>query len=160
MDQIYEIVQNITQLDVSNISLLLATLASVGYSAFKQALQPIWLVIEKPLGFALSSLVVVSLWVALLRIHVSLSFNVDSELFDNLLWLSAITYTPYYVIKYGLTERLALFFVRTVELVVDLLVWSWFEEKASANRIKWRKRFAPKSFNEEVTNFLSIIQNK
>ena len=93
------------------------------------------------LGFAVSTLVVISLWVAILRIHVSLSFNVDKELFDNLLWLSALSFTPYYLIKYEMFERLATSLLRTIELLCDLIVFSWFEERAKANRMKWRSRF-------------------
>lgn len=140
MESLSDILNGLSQLDISDISLFFAALAGMGYSVVKEALKPIWVVVERPLGFVLSTLVVVSLWVALLRIHVSLSFNVDKELFDNLLWLSAITYTPYYIIKYSLTEQLVLFFVRTIELLLDLFIFSWFEEKAKANRLKWRQR--------------------
>lgn len=140
MDQIYDILQQLSQLDIPDVGIVLAIVASSGYVMVKDALRPLWQRVEGPIGFVISTLVVISLWVSLLRIHVSISFNIDKELFDNLLWLSALTFTPYYLIKYEMFERVALFFIRTTELVLDLFIFSWFEERAKANRAKWRGR--------------------
>ncbi len=137
-----------TNFDLTDLSVTLAVLFSGGYVMLKDALRPLWKTVEGPIGFVVSTLVVVSLWVSLLRIHVSISFNIDKELFDNLLWLSALTFTPYYLIKYEMFENTLLFFVRCVELIFDLFIFSWFEEKAKKNREKWKSRISIFSNND------------
>ena len=103
-------------------------------------MQFVWSKVEPVLGFAISSLVVFSLWYSLLRVHVSVSFNLDKELFDNLLWLSAIFFTPYYLVHYNLLTGFFWVVVRAFELIIDLFVFSWFPQRAERNREKWRNR--------------------
>lgn len=114
--------------------------AGIIWTTSKNFLKFLWQKTEGLVGFAVSTLVVVSLWYTLLRVHVSISFNLDKEVFDNLLWFSAILFTPYYLIHYRLLKGFVLTVVRSVELVLDLLVFSWFSEKAEQNRQKWRNR--------------------
>lgn len=116
--------------------------AGIIWTASKKFLKFIWQKTEGFIGFAVSTLVVVSLWYTLLRVHVSISFNLDKEIFDNLLWFSAVLFTPYYLIHYKLLARFLLAVVRSVELVLDLLVFSWFPKKAEQNREKWRTRIS------------------
>ncbi|MEM9976260.1 MAG: hypothetical protein AAF808_01380 [Cyanobacteria bacterium P01_D01_bin.2] len=119
---------------------LTAAFAGIIWTSSKNFLKFLWQKTEGIIGFAVSTLVVVSLWYTLLRVHVSISFNLDKEVFDNLLWFSAILFTPYYLIHYNLLKGFLLAIVRSVELLLDLLVFSWFTEKAEKNRQKWRTR--------------------
>ena len=117
-------------------------LAGIIWTASKSFLKFLWQKTEGLIGFAVSTLVVISLWYTLLRVHVSISFNLDKEVFDNLLWFSAVLFTPYYLIHYKLLTGFLLTIVRGVELVLDLLVFSWFPQKAEQNREKWRTRIS------------------
>ena len=119
---------------------LTVAVAGIIWTSAKRFLQFLWQKTEGIIGFVVSTLVVVSLWYTLLRVHVSISFNLDKEVFDNLLWFSAILFTPYYLIHYKLITGFFLTIVRSLELVLDLLVFSWFPQKAEQNREKWKTR--------------------
>lgn len=136
-------VGDLGELDWTNIATygaLTVGFAGIIWTSSKNFLKFLWQKTEGIIGFAVSTLVVVSLWYTLLRVHVSISFNLDKEVFDNLLWFSAILFTPYYLIHYNLLKGFLLTLVRSVELLLDLLVFSWFTEKAEQNRQKWRTR--------------------
>lgn len=130
-------------LDWTNIATYSALLLAAGgaiWTSSKNFIQFLWSKTEGLVGFVISTVVVFSLWCSLLRIHASISFNLDKEIFDNFLWLSAILFTPYYLVHYGLLKGFVLTVVRSVELVLDLLVFSWFPQRAEQNRMKWRNR--------------------
>ncbi|MEM9483333.1 MAG: hypothetical protein AAGA83_06535 [Cyanobacteria bacterium P01_F01_bin.116] len=134
---------DLSELDWTNIATygaLTVAFAGIIWTASKNFLKLLWQKTEGIIGFAVSTLVVISLWYTLLRVHVSISFNLDKEIFDNLLWFSAILFTPYYLIHYNLLKGFVFTIVRSLELVLDLLVFSWFTEKAEQNRQKWRTR--------------------
>lgn len=134
---------DLSELDWTNIATygaLTVAFAGIIWTASKNFLKLLWQKTEGIIGFAVSTLVVISLWYTLLRVHVSISFNLDKEVFDNLLWFSAILFTPYYLIHYNLLKGFVFTIVRSLELVLDLLVFSWFTEKAEQNRQKWRTR--------------------
>ena len=136
---------DLSELDWTNITtygVLALALAGIVWTTAKSLVQFLWQKTEGIIGFAASTLVVVSLWYTLLRVHVSISFNLDKEIFDNLLWFSAILFTPYYLIHYKLLTGFLLTIVRSLELVLDLLVFSWFPQKAEQNRTKWRTRIS------------------
>ena len=101
-----------------------AALAGTVWTVAKRFLTLAWEKTEGLIGFVVSTLVVISLWYTLLRVHVSISFNLDKEVFDNLLWFSAILFTPYYLIHYRLLTGFVMTWVRAGELVLDLLVFS------------------------------------
>ena len=126
--------------DVATYGTLAVAVGGAAWTSSKSLIQFAWSKVEPVLGFAVSSLVVFSLWYSLLRVHVSVSFNLDKEVFDNLLWLSAVCFTPYYLIRYNLLTGSFLLVTRTLELLSDLLIFSWFPEKAEQNRQKWRNR--------------------
>ena len=133
----------LNDLDWTNIATygaVIIAFAGIIWTASKNFLKFLWQKTEGLIGFAVSTLVVVSLWYTLIRVHVSISFNLDKEVFDNLLWFSAVLFTPYYLIHYKLLTGFVLTIVRSVELVLDLLVFSWFSQKAEQNRQKWRAR--------------------
>ena len=65
---------------------LALALAGIVWTTAKSLVQFLWQKTEGLIGFIVSTLVVVSLWYTLLRVHVSISFNLDKEVFDNLLW--------------------------------------------------------------------------
>ncbi len=147
-----------SELDWTNIATYGAlALAFVGiiWTSSKNFVKFLWQKIEGIIGFTTSTLVVVSLWYTLLRVHVSISFNLDKEVFDNLLWFSAILFTPYYLLHYNLLTGFLLTVVRSLELIVDLLVFSWFPEKAEQNRKKWRTRInnTYKTWKDNVEDF-------
>lgn len=130
-------------LDWTNIATygaLTIAFAGIIWTSSKNFLKLLWQKTEGLVGFAVSTLVVISLWYTLLRVHVSISFNLDKEVFDNLLWFSAILFTPYYLLHYRLLKGFLLTVARTIELLLDLLVFSWFTERAEQNRQKWRAR--------------------
>ncbi|MGD1951012.1 MAG: hypothetical protein ACFB14_15375 [Leptolyngbyaceae cyanobacterium] len=134
---------DLNDLDWTNLAtygVLALALAGIVWTTVKNLVRSVWQKIEGVVGFVVSTLVVVSLWYTLLRVHVSISFNLDKEVFDNLLWFSAILFTPYYLIHYKLLTGFLVATVRSVELVLDLLVFSWFPQKAEQNREKWRTR--------------------
>ena len=136
---------DLSELDWTNIATYGAlTLAVTGiiWTSSKNFVRFIWQKTEGIIGFAVSTLVIVALWYTLLRIHVSISFNLDKEVFDDFLWLAAILFTPYYLIHYKLLTGFLLTVVRSLELMLDLLVFSWFPEKAEQNRKKWRTRIS------------------
>lgn len=132
-----------SELDWTNIATygaLVVAFAGIIWTTTKNFLKVLWQKTEGLIGFTVSTLVVISLWYTLLRVHVSISFNLDKEVFDNLLWFSAILFTPYYLVHYNLLKGFVLTIVRSVELILDLLIFSWFTEKAEQNRQKWRTR--------------------
>lgn len=134
---------DLSELDWTNIATYSALALAVGSAAWTSSqnfIKFLWQKTEKVLGFIISTVVVFSLWYSLLRVHVSISFNLDKEIFDNCLWLSASLFTPYYLIHYGLLKGVLLTVVRSVELMSDLLIFSWFPQKAEQNRTKWRNR--------------------
>jgi hypothetical protein len=133
-------VSQIDWVDISTYTLIFMTTCGSMYTLSKTFLGVVWQRVEPVAGFGISSLVVFSLWYAILRVHVSVSFNLDKELFDDLLWLSALTFTPYYLARYALIEQTFIFIWRTLELLVDLAFFSWFEEIAKMNRLKWSSR--------------------
>lgn len=136
---------DLSEIDWTNLAtygVLALALAGIVWTTAKNLVQFVWQKTEGLIGFAVSTLVVVSLWYTLLRVHVSISFNLDKEVFDNLLWFSAILFTPYYLIHYKLLTGFLLAIVRSLELVLDLLVFSWFPQKAEQNREKWRTRIS------------------
>lgn len=131
------------EIDWTNLAtygVLALALAGIVWTTAKSLVQFLWQKTEGIIGFVVSTLVVISLWYTLLRVHVSISFNLDKEIFDNLLWFSAILFTPYYLLHYNLLKGFLLTVVRTIELLLDLLVFSWFPKKAEQNREKWRTR--------------------
>ncbi|MEL6936850.1 MAG: hypothetical protein AAFO59_09300, partial [Cyanobacteria bacterium J06607_17] len=76
------------ELDWTNIATygaLTVAFAGIIWTSSKNFLKFLWQKTEGIIGFAVSTLVVVSLWYTLLRVHVSISFNLDKEIFDNLL---------------------------------------------------------------------------
>ena len=151
---------SLADLDWADISAYSAVLLTVGtgvYASSKMFMSHVWGQLEKPLGFIISTLVVVSLWYAIIRVHVSVSFNLDKEMFDDLLWLSAITFTPYYLARYELIETTFTVIFRALELALDLMVFSWFEEKAKSNRIKWKTRFT--SWRLLLGNYFYALTN-
>ena len=134
---------DLSEIDWTNLTtygVLALALAGIVWTTAKNLVWFVWQKTEGIIGFIVSTLVVVSLWYTLLRVHVSISFNLDKEVFDNLLWFSAILFTPYYLIHYKLVTGFLLTIVRSLELVLDLLVFSWFPKKAEQNRVKWRTR--------------------
>ncbi|NEQ54442.1 MAG: hypothetical protein F6K11_30650 [Leptolyngbya sp. SIO3F4] len=136
---------DLSELDWANIATygtLILVFAGIVWTAAKTLVQFLWQKTEGIIGFITSTLVVVSLWYTLIRVHVSISFNLDKEVFDNLLWFSAILFTPYYLIHYNLLTGFLLTLVRTLELLLDLFVLSWFPGKAEQNREKWRNRLS------------------
>ncbi|MDJ0703871.1 MAG: hypothetical protein QNJ46_11380 [Leptolyngbyaceae cyanobacterium MO_188.B28] len=136
---------DLSELDWTNIATygaLILTAAGIIWTSSKNFLRFLWRKTEGIIGFAVSTLVIVALWYTLLRIHVSISFNLDKEIFDDLLWLSAVLFTPYYLIHYNLLTGFLLTVVRSLELMLDLLVFSWFPQKAEQNRKKWRDRIS------------------
>ena len=136
---------DLSELDWTNIATygaLTLALAGVVWTTAKSLVQFLWQKTEGFIGFVVSTLVVISLWYTLLRVHVSISFNLDKEVFDNLLWFSAILFTPYYLLHYNLLKGFVLTVVRLIELLLDLLVFSWFPKKAEHNREKWRARIS------------------
>ena len=141
--------------DIATYSTVAIAIGGTLWSSFKHFFQFLWDKVEGILGFTISTLVVFSLWYTLLRVHVSVSFNLDKELFDNFLQLSALTFTPYYLIRYNLLAGLLLCVARTMELVIDLVVFSWFPEKAERNRAKWgdRVRQAYQAWQNSVNDF-------
>ncbi|MEM7793168.1 MAG: hypothetical protein AAF579_01785 [Cyanobacteria bacterium P01_C01_bin.118] len=150
-DSLFDLLQQIdlsalgdlSELDWTNIATygtITVAFAGIIWTTSKNFLKLLWQKTEGLIGFAVSTLVVISLWYTLLRVHVSISFNLDKEVFDNLLWFSAILFTPYYLIHYQLLTGFLLTIVRSIELVLDLLIFSWFPEKAEQNRQKWRTR--------------------
>jgi len=126
--------------DIATYGTLAIALGGGIWASSKSFIKFVWEKVEPALGFAISTLVVFSLWYSLLRVHVSVSFNLDKEAFDNLLWLSAVFFTPYYLVRYNLLVGAFLTIARTVELLVDLLIFSWFPQRAEQNRQKWRTR--------------------
>lgn len=149
---------DLSELDWTDIATYSTVGVAVGgtlWSSSKSFLKFLWDKVEGILGFLVSTLVVFSLWYSLLRVHVSVSFNLDKELFDNFLQLSALSFTPYYLIRYKLLAGVLLFTTRTVELIVDLTVFSWFPEKAEQNRAKWgdRVRNAYQTCKDSVKDF-------
>ena len=141
--------------DIATYSTVAIAIGGTLWSSFKSFFHFLWDKVEGILGFTVSTLVVFSLWYSLLRVHVSVSFNLDKELFDNFLQLSALSFTPYYLIRYNLLAGVLLFVTRTVELVLDLAVFSWFPEKAAQNRTKWgdRVRHTYKACQNGVNDF-------
>ena len=136
---------DLSDLDWTNLAtygVLTLAVAGIVWTTVKNLVLSVWQKIEGVVGFVVSTLVVVSLWYTLLRVHVSISFNLDKEVFDDLLWFSAILFTPYYLVHYRLLTGFLLAIVRSVELVLDLLVFSWFPQKAEQNREKWRTRIS------------------
>ncbi|MCM1983647.1 hypothetical protein [Lyngbya confervoides] len=134
---------DLTELDWTSIATygaLVLTAAAVIWTSLKNLIQFLWHKLDGIVGFVISTFVVFALWFSLLRIHVSISFNLDKEIFDDYLWLSALLFTPYYVLHYGLIKGLIIGLVRSMELMLDLLVFSWFPQKAEKNRDKWRTR--------------------
>lgn len=134
---------DLSELDWSNVATYGTVAVALGggiWASSKSLVRLIWSKIQPALGFAISSLVVFSLWYSVLRVHLSVSFNLDKELFDNLLWLSALSFTPYYLVHYNLLTGFFWGVVRSVELLADLLVFSWFPQRAEHNRNKWRTR--------------------
>ncbi|MEM8612349.1 MAG: hypothetical protein AAGF93_10055 [Cyanobacteria bacterium P01_H01_bin.105] len=132
-----------SELDWTNIATygaLAVAFAGIIWTSSQKILKILWQKAEGLIGFSVSTLVVISLWYTLLRVHVSISFNLDKEVFDNLLWFSAILFTPYYLLHYNLLKGFLLTIVRTIELLLDLLIFSWFTERAEKNRQKWRTR--------------------
>ncbi|MEA5464333.1 hypothetical protein [Leptothoe sp. PORK10 BA2] len=137
------IFSELNDLDWTNLATygaLAAAFVGIIWTSSKSFLKLLWQKTEGIVGFVVSTLVVISLWYTLLRVHVSISFNLDKEVFDNLLWFSAILFTPYYLVHYNLFKGFVLTVVRSIELLFDLLVFSWFTEKAEQNRQKWRTR--------------------
>lgn len=137
------VLSDFSELDWTNIATygtLAVAFAGIIWTSSQKILKTLWQKAEGLIGFSVSTLVVISLWYTLLRVHVSISFNLDKEVFDNLLWFSAILFTPYYLIHYNLLKGFLLTIVRTIELLLDLLIFSWFTEKAEKNRQKWRTR--------------------
>ena len=154
---------DLSDLDWTNLAtygVLALALAGIVWTTVKNLVLSVWQKVEGAVGFVVSTLVVISLWYTLLRVHVSISFNLDKEVFDNLLWFSAILFTPYYLIHYKLLTGFLLTIVRSVELVMDLLVFSWFPQKAEANREKWRARISGsyKSWKGGVENLFQKDQ--
>ena len=134
---------DLSELDWTNIATygaLTVTFAGIIWTSSKKFVRFLWQKTEGVIGFAASTLVVVALWYTLLRVHVSISFNLDKEVFDDLLWFSAVLFTPYYLLHYNLLTGFVLAVVRSVELLLDLLVFSWFPQKAEQNRTKWKTR--------------------
>ncbi len=151
---------DISELDWANIATygaLIVAFVGIIWTAAKNFLKILWQKTEGFIGFIVSTLVVISLWYTLLRVHISISFNLDKEVFDNLLWFSAILFTPYYLIHYNLLKGVVLTIVRSVELLLDLLVFSWFTDKAEQNRQKWRTRIG-NVYTTWKTNFEDIFQ--
>ncbi|MBT9312037.1 hypothetical protein [Leptothoe kymatousa] len=152
---------DLSELDWTNIATygaLTAAFAGIIWTASKNFLKLLWQKTEGLIGFIVSTLVVISLWYTLLRVHVSISFNLDKEVFDNLLWFSAILFTPYYLIHYKLLTGFLLTIVRSVELVFDLLIFSWFPQKAEQNRTKWKTRIG--SLSQAWKETVSTLFNK
>lgn len=143
--------------EVTTYSAIAIALGGALWSSSKSFLKFAWDKVEGPLGFIVSTLVVFSLWYSLLRVHVSVSFNLDKELFDNFLWLSAISFTPYYLLRYRLLAGVLLVMTRLLELMIDLVVFSWFPEKAEKNRTKWgdRVRKAYQSARTSLNDFFT-----
>ena len=136
---------DLSEIDWTNLAtygVLALALAGIVWTTAKSLVQFLWQKTEGLIGFTVSTLVVISLWYTLLRVHVSISFNLDKEVFDNLLWFSAILFTPYYLLHYNLLKGFLLTVVRTIELLLDLIVFSWFPKKAEQNREKWRTRIS------------------
>ncbi|MEO1403859.1 MAG: hypothetical protein AAFV72_21780 [Cyanobacteria bacterium J06635_1] len=134
---------DLSELDWTDIATYGALVLAIGgglWASFQNFLRFLWRKTEGILGFVISTLVVFSLWYSLLRVHVSISFNLDKEIFDNYLLLSAVSFTPYYLIHYNLLKGFFLVVIRSIELAIDLLVFSWFPQKAEQNREKWRTR--------------------
>ena len=134
---------DLSELDWTNIATygaLTVAFAGIVWTSSKKFVRFLWQKAEGVIGFATSTLVVVALWYTLLRVHVSISFNLDKEIFDDLLWFSAILFTPYYLLHYNLLTGFVLSVVRSGELLLDLLVFSWFPQKAEQNREKWKTR--------------------
>ncbi|ESA32735.1 hypothetical protein N836_25810 [Leptolyngbya sp. Heron Island J] len=149
---------DLSDLDLTNLAtygVLALALAGIVWTTAKNLVRFVWQKTEGIIGFVVSTLVVVSLWYTLLRVHVSISFNLDKEVFDNLLWFSAILFTPYYLIHYKLLTGFLLAIVRSLELVLDLLVFSWFPQKAEQNREKWRSRISSlyQSWKDSIGDF-------
>ena len=134
---------DLSEIDWTNLAtygVLALALAGIVWTTAKNLVRFVWQKTEGIIGFIVSTLVVISLWYTLLRVHVSISFNLDKEVFDNLLWFSAILFTPYYLIHYKLLTGFLLAIIRSLELVLDLLVFSWFPKRAEQNREKWKTR--------------------
>lgn len=144
--------------DIATYGAIVVAFAGIIWTTAKNFLKLLWRKTEGLIGFVVSTLVVVSLWYTLLRVHVSISFNLDKEVFDNLLWFSAILFTPYYLIHYKLLTGFLLAIVRSVELVLDLLVFSWFPQKAEQNREKWKLRIS--SSYQSVRDGLNVFSKK
>ena len=108
---------DLSDLDWTNLAtygVLALALAGIVWTTVKTLVLSVWQKIEGVVGFVVSTLVVVSLWYTLLRVHVSISFNLDKEVFDDLLWFSAVLFTPYYLIHYKLLTGFLLAIVRSV----------------------------------------------
>lgn len=136
---------NLSDVDWTTVNTYLAILAAsctAIWVSLKDSLLLIWKKVEKPLGFVISSLVVWSLWLAILRTHISSTFNLDREIYDDALWISALLFTPYYLITYKLLNITVMTTVRIFEFLIDVFVFSWFENKAQANRTKWKNRLS------------------
>ncbi|MEO0457982.1 MAG: hypothetical protein AAF152_15570 [Cyanobacteria bacterium P01_A01_bin.114] len=149
---------DLSELDWTDIATYGALALAVGsgiWASSKNLLRFLWRKTEGILGFAISTFVVFSLWYSLLRVHVSISFNLDKEIFDNCLLLSAVLFTPYYLIHYNLLKGFFLAVLRSVELTIDLLIFSWFPQKAEQNREKWRTRVSrlSKAWKNGLENF-------
>ncbi|MEM9163432.1 MAG: hypothetical protein AAGC54_10230 [Cyanobacteria bacterium P01_F01_bin.4] len=142
--------------DIATYSALVLAIGGGLWASFQNFLRFLWRKTEGILGFVISTLVVFSLWYSLLRVHVSVSFNLDKEIFDNCLWLSAVLFTPYYLIHYNLLKGFFLMVIRGIELTIDLLVFSWFPQKAEQNREKWRARVSGlyKAWQNGLESFL------
>ncbi|MEM9213701.1 MAG: hypothetical protein AAGD25_05080 [Cyanobacteria bacterium P01_F01_bin.150] len=126
--------------DVATYGTVAIAIGGTLWLSFKRFLKFTWDKVEGFIGFVVSTLVVFSLWYSLMRVHVSVSFNLDKELFDNFLQLSAFAFTPYYLIRYRLLAGVLLIVTRMAELMLDLAIFSWFPQKAEQNRAKWGDR--------------------
>lgn len=144
--------------DIATYSTFAIAIGGTLWVSFKRFFQFLWNKVEGTVGFIVSTLVVFSLWYSLLRVHVSVSFNLDKELFDNFLQLSALSFTPYYLIRYKLLMVVVSIITRTTELVIDLAIFSWFPEKAESNRAKWgdRVRRTYRTCQNSINGLLSI----
>ena len=142
MEDFFAQLSNMDWADFAAYGALTAGAAGTLGALFSQTFYHTWRRVEKPIRFIVSTLVLFTLWYSTLRIHISLSMNLDHQHFDEFLWYSAIAYTPVYLLTYRLETVTITLAAWIFEMLLDLLILSWFPELAETNRSKWKVRFS------------------
>lgn len=137
--------------DITAYGAALTTLGGGAWLFLRQAGNNLWIKNEKTIGLIIESFVIFSLWYAVLRMHASMTVGLDTELFDNFLWISALILPAYVLARNDLILKFFVFTGRTMQLTleVSLFIASWL----------W-KFFSKKNKDSQVVQFIESKATK